>query len=204
VTVTDANLCTTTSTATVTGPASAVSVVLDSKTEPVCNGDNDGTINITASGGTPGYTYLWSDGSTNEDRSGLSPGTYTVTVTDANGCTATLTETITQPSALTISVVSTGPTCPPGADPPINSDGSITVTASGGTVAYNVSWTGTSSGDPAGDEILTLGGSYIIDNLQAGTYTVTVTDANGCSANVNVILNAQNPLPVAPSNINNN
>jgi hypothetical protein len=204
VTVTDNRGCIATASATITGPASGVSVALNSKTNITCNGANNGTINITASGGTPGYTYLWSDGSTDEDRSGLAPGTYTVTVTDANGCTGTRTEIISQPPVLNVTVVSTGPSCPPGSNPPVNSDGQITVTATGGTAAYNVSWTGPVSGNPAGNEILVSGGNYTISNLPAGTYAITVVDVNGCTATVNVTITPQNTIPAAPANINNN
>jgi hypothetical protein len=181
--------------ATVTGPASAVSVALDSKEDVSCNGDTDGVINITASGGTPGYTYLWSDGPTSQDRSGLAPGTYTVTVTDNNGCTGTLSETINQPAALVLSVTKTNPTCPPGADPPaLGGDGAIDLTVSGGTGPYTYDWNDLTP-PPAEPQDRT--------DLAEGTYSVTVTDSNGCTANISATLNAENPLPTPPAGINN-
>ncbi|MBL0052100.1 MAG: hypothetical protein IPP29_11620 [Bacteroidetes bacterium] len=61
------------------------------------NGGSDGSIDVTATGGTTPYTYLWNDGDTNEDRTNLTAGTYTVTVTDANGCTEEATFTINEP-----------------------------------------------------------------------------------------------------------
>lgn len=197
VTVTDSRGCTATASATITAPASAVAVALTGTTNVSCNGGTNGAINITASGGTPGYTYSWNNGSTLEDRSGLSAGTYSVTVTDANGCTATLSATITQPAALTLSNTSTNPTCPPSASPPVNSDGTINLTVSGGTGPFTYAWT-------------TVGGAGLNPTaedqtgLTAGTYSVTVTDANGCTATRTVILTNTNNSPVQPGAINNN
>lgn len=202
VTVTDANSCTTAASATVTQPSSNLSVALASKTNATCGASN-GAINITVSGGTPGYTYLWSDGISTEDRSGLSAGTYIVTVTDANGCTGSRTEVVTPASSMAISIVKTDPTCPAGSSPPFNSNGSIQVTATGGTAPYNVSWTGTTSGNPAGNEISASGGNYAITSLAAGSYNLSVTDASGCVAAVAVTLNNLNALPVPPASITN-
>lgn len=194
VTVTDASNCTGTAMATVTGPASAVAIALDSKSNVTCHGAANGSIAITASGGTPGYTYLWSDGSTNEDRTGLGPGTYVVTVTDANGCTAVRTEVITQPQPLTIAVQKTDPTCPPGAVSPVNSDGAIDITVSGGTAPYIYNWADLVP-PPAEPQDRT--------GLPVGTYSLTVTDTNSCTAMVNVVLTNTNNLPPVPININN-
>jgi SprB repeat len=178
VTVTDSRSCTTTRSASVSGPATAVSVVLDNKTDVSCNGGTNGVINITASGGIAGYTYIWSDASTVQDRIGLSAGAYTVTATDANGCQATLTVTINEPTPITLSIAPTSVSCTGG------TNGSILVTATGGTASYNISWSGTASGNPAGTEIAASGGNYNIASLSAGTYQISVTDANGCIATV--------------------
>lgn len=202
VTVTDANNCTTVASATVTQPSSGVSVALSSKTNATC-GTSNGAINITASGGTPSYTYLWGDGIATEDRSGLAAGTYIVTVTDANGCTASRTEVVLPISSLAISIIKTDPSCPVGATPPLSSNGSIQVTATGGTAPYNVSWTGATSGNPAGNEIAASGGNYTITSLAAGSYNLMVTDASGCIAVVAVTLNNLNTLPVPPVSITN-
>lgn len=194
VTVTDSRGCTATASATITAPASTVEIILTSITDVSCNGGTNGSINITASGGTPGYTYSWNNGSTLEDRTGLAAGTYSVTVTDANGCTATLSATITQPAALTLSTTLTNPTCPPSASPPVNSDGAINLTVSGGTGPFTYAWT-------------TVGGAGLTPTTQdqtgltAGTYNVTVTDARGCTAMTSVTLTNINPSPVQPGGI---
>ena len=126
-----------------------------------------GAINITVSGGTSPYTYLWSNGATTEDISGLAAGTYTVTVTDANGCTINLPVTVgTDNSTITVTPVVTNTTC-------TASIGAINITVSGGTSPYTYLW---SNGATTED----------ISGLAAGTYTVTITDANGCTTNMPV------------------
>ncbi|MCB9332824.1 MAG: SprB repeat-containing protein [Lewinellaceae bacterium] len=122
-----------------------------------------GSINLTVSGGTPTYSYAWTGGATGQNPANLSAGTYTVTVTDANGCTATTSATVTEPPGLSLSA-SANPTDCNGA-----ATGSINLTVSGGTPTYSYAWTGGATGQNPG-------------NLSAGTYTVTVTDANGCTA----------------------
>jgi hypothetical protein len=194
VTVTDIRGCTASTMGTVTGPLTGISITTNAKTNVTCNGAANGTINITPSGGTPGYSYLWSDGPTIEDRTGLAPGTYTVTVTDINGCTATKSEIITQPAILVIAVEKTNPTCPPGANPPVNSDGAINITASGGTGPYTYDWTDIPGTNNPEDRT----------GLAAGTYTVTVTDANNCTATANIVLTSTNNFPPTPTGINNN
>lgn len=121
----------------------------------LCNGNATGTVDLTPSGGTPGYTYNWGGGITTEDRSGLAAGTYTVTVTDANNCTKTTSVTITQPTVISLSTSQVNVLC----------NGNlrlIDLTPSGGTPGYTYSWTGgATTQDRSG--------------LSAGTYTATVT-----------------------------
>ena len=132
------------------------------------------SIDIIVTGGTPGYTYSWSNGATTEDLSNLSPGNYTVTITDANGCTASQVFTIqNQNPVLSINSTISPVLCFGG------QDGMINLTITGGNAPYNVSWSGPVSGNPAGNEIVNSGGSYIIANIPAGTYTLTITDSNG-------------------------
>ncbi len=196
VTITDLNGCTASTSATVTGPLSGISTSA-TKTNVSCTGGSNGSIDLSVSGGTPAYSYSWSNlpGSPDpQDQTGLPAGTYTVTVTDNNGCTNTRSETITQPAALTISLLKADPTCPPGANPPVNSDGSIDLSVSGGTPVYTYSWSNLPGSPDPQDQT----------GLTAGTYTVTVTDANSCTATGKITLNALNALPTAPGVINNN
>ena len=168
VTITDANACTGTVNVTVTQPTSSVSgttVVTDVS----CFGGSNGTINLTPTGGVGPYTFNWVSGPTTEDRTGLTAGTYSVTITDANGCTGTVNATVTQPTAISATAAAqTNIACNAG------SNGSASInTPTGGTPGYTYDW---SPGTPTGD------GTTSITGLTAGTYTVTVTDANGCTA----------------------
>src|SRR5688572_1023411 len=179
VTVADANGCTTAQlSVTITQPASAVTVAVTSQTNVLCFGASTGAINITASGGTGVLTYDWADvaGTSNsQDRTNLPAGTYSVTVTDASGCTtAPLSVTITQPaSAVTVAVTSQTNVLCFGA-----STGAVNITASGGTGTLTYDWA-----DVAGTT-----NSEDRTNLPPGAYSITVTDANGCTASLNNIV----------------
>ncbi len=163
VTVTDANGCTDTETVTITQPT-VLTAAIGTPTNVSCNGASDGSATASASGGTTAYTYAWSNGGTAAINSGLAAGTYTVTITDANGCTDTETTTITQPTALVASIgTPTNVSCFGGAN------GSATASATGGTGTKTYAWSGGG------------GSSATASSLTAGTYTVTVTDANGCT-----------------------
>lgn len=170
ITVTDANNCSGSASVTITQPP--VLSVTTTVTGITCFGGSDGTATAIPAGGTPGYTYSWAPGGqTNATATGLSVGTYTVTVKDANGCTATATATITQPGPFTASIsFFTNVSCFGG------SNGSATVTVSGGTPNYTYLWT------PVG------GTNATASNLVAGSYTVTVTDANNCKATASVVI----------------
>ncbi|WP_424494922.1 HYR domain-containing protein [Salinimicrobium sp. GXAS 041] len=128
-----------------------------------CYMESNATATVQVTGGTGNYTYLWSDGQTGQTAEGLSSGNYSVTVTDENGCEAAKEVNITAPEELTIPIISTTQT---------NSFGTATGTATanvrGGTAPYTFTWSNGATGQ-------------IIRNLAAGNYSVTVTDANGCS-----------------------
>jgi PKD repeat protein len=166
VTVTDANGCFVTQAFTITQPP-VLNVTTGTIVTVSCFGGTNGTANVFVSGGTAGYTYSWSTTpvQTTPTATNLSPGTYTVTVTDANGCSAQNTAIIvTQPgAALTATVISQTNVSCYGAN-----DGSVTVSAAGGTAPYTYSWA------PSGGTAATA------NNLAAGSYTLTVTDSRGC------------------------
>ncbi|WP_417368168.1 T9SS type A sorting domain-containing protein [Flavobacterium beibuense] len=161
VTVTDANGCTTTASATVTEPTVLTATAVT--TAVSCNGGNNGTADLTVTGGTAPYTFVWSNAATTEDLTGLVAGTYNVTVTDANGCNATALVTVTEPTALMASAVTTAVSCNGG------SNGTVDLTVTGGTAPYTYAWSNTATTED-------------LTGLAAGTYDVTVTDANGCTA----------------------
>ncbi len=139
-------------------------VITDVQTNILCNGQSNGTITYTVSGGNPPYTYNWTPNiSTTANATGLSAGTYTTVIEDQNGCSSTENITITAPPALTAPITTVGVSCNG------KSDGSATVTAGGGTAPYTYAWA------PGG------GNTAIVSGLSAGTYTLTLTDNNGCS-----------------------
>ncbi len=180
VTVTDANLCQTTQSFTITQPAAIAATT--SQTNVSCNGGTNGSANVVVTGGTGAYAYSWSpSGGTAATATGLAAGTYTVTITDANLCTTTAAVTITQPAVLNATTTQTDVSCN-GAN-----DGTATVTATGGTGTYTYSWA------PSGGNAATATG------LAAGTYTVTITDANSCfltkTVTIGTTLDVTAPVP---------
>jgi gliding motility-associated-like protein len=186
VTVTDANGCTLVDSAAVTQPAAAVSVAAI-VTDITCNNATNGSISVQVSGGTGSYTYSWTGSpATTPTISGLSAGTYTVTVTDANGCNGTASGTITNPAAITSTTTGTDVTCAGAAD------GTATVaTVSGGTGSYTYLWTN-------------FAATQTISGLSGGLYRVIITDANGCQHRDSVFVSEPQPVVVtlATSNVN--
>lgn len=159
VTVTDANGCSSTNTVTITQPPSITSAA--AQTAVLCNGGSTGSASVTTGGGTPAYTYNWSNGQTTSAISGLVAGNYTMTITDANGCTSTNSITITEPTALASSTAQSAILCNGGT-------ATVSVSSGGGTPAYSYSWSNGQS-------------TSAIAGISAGNYSVVVTDANGCS-----------------------
>jgi molybdenum-dependent DNA-binding transcriptional regulator ModE len=99
-TVTDNNLCSATISVTITEPTALT--LAETHVNVLCNGANTGSINVTTNGGTTPYTFAWSNGAATEDLSSLVAGVYSLTVTDNNLCSATISVTITEPAALTL------------------------------------------------------------------------------------------------------
>jgi large repetitive protein len=170
VTVTDAKGCTASTSAMVDQPAQLSLTALPN--DALCFGSSTGSIDLTVMGGTGPFVYAWSNGATTEDVASLAAATYSVTVTDANGCQATTAAMVDQPTALALSSLNTNISCFGG------SNGAINLSVMGGTPGYTYSWSG--AGVVPGDE------DQI--NLTAGMYSVTVQDANNCTATLQVNL----------------
>jgi gliding motility-associated-like protein len=186
-TVTDNTGCSKVVSATITQPASAVSIIGNAN-DVTCNGLSNGSININVIGGTVPYSYAWSNGAVVNSLNGLSANTYTVTVTDGNGCTATASYIINEPSALVTSISGTDVTCA-GAN-----DGTVDLNVTGGTTPYTYSWN-------------TFANTQDLNGVAGGTYIVVVTDANGCTARETISIVEPQPLVinlVALNNVNCN
>ncbi len=157
----DAAACATTLSLSITQPSQIV--LTETHTNILCNGGNNGAINLSVNGGTTPYFYNWSNSATSQDISSITSGNYSVIVTDGNSCTASLTATITEPATLSVSTSATNVVCN-GA-----STGAVSSTVSGGTSPYVYNWINNAT-------------TSNISNVIAGNYSVTVTDANACSA----------------------
>ena len=168
-------------TVTVNTPPNITSII---PTDVSCNGDSDGSIDLTVTG-TPTLSFAWSGGAAPvEDPSGLPAGNYNVTVTDGNGCTASTSTTIGEPAAISLGATLSDFN---GFNVSCNgdTDGSITITASGGTGApagWTYDWNTGATGNP-------------LTGIGADTYSVTVTDDNSCTAVLPSIL-LREPLPL--------
>ena len=185
VTVTDANGC---QGVQVTSPPvtqpSAISIV-SHQVNVTCNGANNGSANLTVSGGTPGYSYLWSTGSITSNISGLSPGINNVTVTDAHGCQDFSFVDIVEPLILSANIsITHNVSCNGG------SDGSATVNVTGGTLPFTYNWSPSNAS------------SQTATGLPTGTHVIYVTDYNGCSASASVFLSQPSPLSIISGHTN--
>jgi len=164
---------------TVTGGVSATTTILSNAS--ACANDGSATaFSWVGIGGSPPYTYVWTPGgSTHDTITGLSAGTYTLTVTDSHGCSGTASATITQPAPLSVSTGGiTNVTCPG------DSNGSAIATPVGGTTPYTYVWAPMGGATPVGS------------GLKDGTYTITVMDASGCTATASAAITTLNPAPV--------
>ncbi|MBK7944917.1 MAG: SprB repeat-containing protein [Flavobacteriales bacterium] len=184
--ITDGAGCDTTAQVLITEPLPLqVNAVV---TGVACAGDCNGSIALTITGGTAGYSVVWNPVPPNGQgvltATGLCAGNYTVVVSDANGCSFTETYSIIEPDLLQLSVSTTPSTCP-------NCDGQATAIITGGTPQYTVIWTLLG---------VQVGTGESITDLCGGLYTVTVTDANGCSAAQTVQVSDANADPLTPVN----
>jgi gliding motility-associated-like protein len=182
VTVTDPSGCTGTDNVTIYADPQITMAI--AAIDVTCNGACNGQTIVIPAGGTPSYSYNWTSGCTGASCSSLCPGTYTVTVTDSWGCTATANTTVVEPTLLTASTTSTTPASCNGV-----CDGTATAAGAGGTVGagYAYSWNTV----PAQTTAAATG-------LCAGTYTCTVTDANGCTATSTATITEPTLVVTAP------
>jgi len=176
VTITDSPGCWVNALTTISEPAGFT--VSHTATDATCYGGNDGTAEVMVNGGAIGYTYLWSNGDTTQQTSGLTGGLHTVIVTDITGCDVTDTVVVEQPDPIISSIVATNTSSV------FASDGGADLSVSGGTPPYAFFWS-----NQATTEDLT--------GLQAGIYRVTIIDSNFCSALDTVIISA--PIPTGVS-----
>jgi hypothetical protein len=162
VTITDDNGCTDVANYDITEPE-ALSAVISGTMSLLCFGDSDGLLSTDVTGGAEPYSYLWTDGQTQSSISGLVAGIYDVTVTDASGCVIMESFEIHEPAELLPNATSTNESAPG------NMDGTATSDPIGGVEPYEFLWS-------------TGAMSSSITGLSVGVYTVTVTDANGCTS----------------------
>jgi gliding motility-associated-like protein len=177
--VTDANGCIFVDTLDITEPPILTTNLVG--VDILCNGGNNGSVDLTVSGGVLTYDFLWSTTSITEDINTLIAGTYSVVVTDANGCTITDQITLTEPlDSLEHTFLVEDVLCNDG------TDGEIDLFVTGGTLPYGYVWSN---------------GALVpeIENLTAGFYAFVITDANGCILTDSIFVDQ--PLPVTLSEV---
>lgn len=174
--ITDIAGCSSVATVSISQPDPLSSTIIS--TDALCN-SNDGSATVTVSGGTPSYSYTWNTTPTQitSKAINLSSGNYIVTITDAKGCSHAVSASINEFHTMTLSAISTNVSCNGGAD------GTAIVTPSGGLPVYTYSW----------NTIPAQNTAHAV-NLQAGVYTATVTDANGCISTTTVTIEEPSPI----------
>lgn len=171
VTVTDISGCEASASVSVANNSGAFSATLNSIVNESC-GASDGSIDISVSGGSVPYSYLWSNSATSEDLTLLAAGTYSCTVTDNVGCIVNVGPFVVNNSSGSLSVSSVVIT-----DEDCNlNNGAINISVAGGAPAYNYLWSTTATSED-------------ITGLNSGTYSVTITDQNGCEVTQNYVVN---------------
>ncbi len=169
VTVTDVNNCEAIASINISQP-SQLEAMISAQTNVQCSGQTNGAATVSVLGGTAPYEYLWSNNTTQSTASNLPAGNYTVTVTDANDCTATASVTITIESNLSTSINTYENISCFG-----ENDGTASAEAMGGISPYSYSWSNAAN-------------TAQISNLGPGTYTITVTDGNNCTSTASVVI----------------
>lgn len=194
-TLTDKNGCTAAASVVLTEPTILTNVISNLSNHSgyniSCFGGTNGTAASTVKGGVAPYTYLWSNGKTTKSVGGLSAAAYSVIATDKNGCTASASVTLTQPTKIVATITSPTVIGSYNTSCSVDGDGMASVTGTGGVLPYAAAWnTGATSAS--------------ITGLLAGTYTATLTDKNGCAASSSVTLTKPEncncvTAPVAPT-----
>lgn len=180
VTVLDAGGCTVSMSSTLVAPgAIAITPTVE---QPLCFDQPGGSISTNVTGGTQPYQYQWSNNATTASIDNLGAGTYLLTVTDAKGCKGTVSQTLSDPDPITITTFPVQPKCSSDAN------GAITTNVDGGTGPYEYHWSNDAT-------------TASIDGLPAGTYTLTLTDVNGCTATSTQTLTAPPTIVITPGAI---
>ncbi len=175
VTITDINGCTTLAEVTLNDPE-PINLAIITLQQPSCVGQSNGFIEITGTGGTSPYSYLWQNGVTGNQLTNVSAGIYQVTITDNNGCSDIKSVTLNEPTPLILNIIETSsPSCY-GFD-----NGSIEVEAVGGTRPYFFNWSNGTTG-------------ATLNDLTAGSYMVNLQDNNGCTTSITIDLSEPEPI----------
>ena len=154
---------------TVSGPATSVAVGSETVNDVACNGENNGNISISPTGGAGGYSYMWSNGSTSQSISDLEPNTYTVVITDTDGCTAEEVYVIEEPEVLSELTNTLPAACG-------NNNGTIILQASGGVGPYTY------------DIGVDFNGSGIFQGVPPGFYSGMIIDQNNCTVSFPILV----------------
>lgn len=183
VTITDANGCSKMLTVLITQPSAELATTISNSTNVSCFGGSNGNATVSVTGGASPYFYSWGTSpiQTSATATGLTAGTYNVTVTDANGCVDSSSVTITEPAGMSATISAQTDVFCSG-----NSSGSATASVTGGTAPFNYSWNTTP-----------VQTSAVAINLAIGTYTATITDANGCTATTQATITEPNGIVIS-------
>ncbi|MFT7605420.1 MAG: hypothetical protein ACI8VT_003014, partial [Saprospiraceae bacterium] len=177
-TVTDSNGCSAICESTI-HPFNPFAVSCEA-TNTSCGNIDDGTATVSVSGGVAPFSYTWNNGNNSNAQSNLAAGVYSLIVTDANGCEATCTTQINANSSIILSCVGTEVSCDQSAT------NAITVSVEGGTGNYTFLWNNGAT-------------TQNLENIAAGTYSLTVTDSNGCPATCGTVITSIDPVAISCS-----